>query len=83
MHTVSKKKLLEKLRKFFAADQQEKIKHLKQIKKVLKKLREKERKLQKKLEQCGDSDKTIVVQQELDIIYAQRMKGVKILQELN
>ena len=34
---MSKKKLLEKLQQFFDSDQQDKIKHSQQIKKVLKK----------------------------------------------
>ncbi|WP_167374250.1 hypothetical protein [Bathymodiolus platifrons methanotrophic gill symbiont] len=46
---MSKKKLLEKLQEFFDADQQEKIKHIEEIKKVLKKLKQKERKIQKNL----------------------------------
>ena len=41
---MSKKKLLETLQQFFDSDQQERIKHSQQIKKVLKKLKEKERK---------------------------------------
>lgn len=79
---MSKKKLLEKLQEFFDADQQEKTKHTKEIKKVLKKLKQKERKIQQKLELCGDADKAAELQKELDIIYAQRMKGVKIVKEM-
>ena len=79
---MNKKKLLEKLQEFFDSDQQEKVKHTKQIKKVLKKLKEKERKIQQKLELCEDADKAIGLQKELDIIYAQRMKGVKIVKEI-
>ncbi|NYT47440.1 MAG: hypothetical protein H0A75_07565 [Candidatus Methanofishera endochildressiae] len=72
---MSKKKLLEKLQQFFDSDQQDKIKHSQQIKKVLKKLKEKERKIQQNLELCKDPGKVAELQQELDIIYAQRMKG--------
>jgi hypothetical protein len=79
---MSKKKLLEKLQKFFAADQREKIKHMEQIKIVLKKLKEKERKIQKKLEINTDAETAAELQQELDIIYAQRMKGVKIVKQI-
>ena len=79
---MSKKKLLEKLQEFFDADQQEKVKHTRQIKKVLKKLKEKERNIQQKLELCDDVDKAIELQKELDIIYAQRIKGVKIVKEM-
>ena len=79
---MSKKKLLEKLQQFFAADQHEKEKHIKEIKKVLKKLKEKERKIQQKLKLCFDTDVAVKLQKELDIIYAQRMKGVKIIKEM-
>ena len=79
---MSKKKLLKKLQEFLDADQQEKEKHTRQIKKVLKKLKEKERNIQQKLELCDDVDKAIELQKELDIIYAQRIKGVKIVKEM-
>jgi len=79
---MNKKKLLKKLQEFFDADQQEKVKHIRQIKKVLKKLKEKERNIQQKLELCDDAGKAIELQKELDIIYAQRMKGVKIVKEI-
>ncbi|RLA23388.1 MAG: hypothetical protein DRQ62_06395 [Gammaproteobacteria bacterium] len=79
---MGKKKLLEKLQEFLDADQQEKIKHIQQIKKVLKKLKQKERRVQQKLELCVDTDKRVELQQELDIIYAQRMKGVNIVKQI-
>ncbi|SMG65696.1 hypothetical protein BMETH_372569204329, partial [methanotrophic bacterial endosymbiont of Bathymodiolus sp.] len=43
---------------------------------------EKERKIQQNLELCKDPGKVAELQQELDIIYAQRMKGVNIVKEL-
>lgn len=79
---MSKKKLLEILQKFFDADQQEKEKHAKQIKKILKKLKEKERKIRQKLEESEDLEKAVALQKELDIIYAQRIKGVKVVKEI-
>ena len=79
---MSKKKLLEKLQEFFDADQQEKVKHSKEIKKILKKLKEKERKIQKNMAVCDDANKAVELQKELDIIYAQRIKGVKIVKEM-
>lgn len=79
---MGKKKLLEKLQAFFDADQQEKAKHRKEIKKVLKELKQKERLLQQKLEHCHDTDKVLELDQELEIIYAQRIKGVKIVKEM-
>ena len=50
--------------------------------KLREELKEKERKIQQKLELCDDADKAIELQKELDIIYAQRMKGVKIVKEI-
>ena len=79
---MSKKKLLEKLQEFFDAGQQEKVKHTKEIKKILKKLKQKERKIQQKLEVCVDADEAVELQKELGIIYAQRMKGVKIVKDV-
>lgn len=79
---MSKKKLLEKLQKFFAANQHEQQKHIEEIKQVLKKLKQKERQLQQKLECCDDAKTAVELQQELDIIYAQRMKGVKIIKQM-
>lgn len=79
---MSKKKLLEKLQEFFDANHHEKKKHIEEIKKVLKKLKQKERKIQQKLELCEEVETAVELQQELDIIYAQRMKGVKIVKEI-
>lgn len=79
---MGKKKLLKKLQDFFDADQREKERHLSDIKRILKKLKEKERKLQKDLKLCGAGEQCEALKQELDIIYAQRMKGVKIVKEI-
>lgn len=79
---MGKKKLLQKLQKFFDADQREKEQHSKDIKRILKKLKEKERKLKEKMKAEDDMDKLAELQQELDIIYAQRMKGIKIVKEI-
>ncbi|MBE0469690.1 MAG: hypothetical protein IBX55_09325 [Methyloprofundus sp.] len=79
---MSKKKLLKKLQDFFDADQRQKERHVDDIKRILKKLKEKERKLQKELELCGTGEQCVALQQELDIVYAQRMKGVKIVKEI-
>jgi len=79
---VGKKKLLKKLQDFFDADQREKERHLGDIKRILKKLKEKERKLQKDLGLCGAGKQCELLKQELDIVYAQRTKGVKIVKEI-
>ncbi|MDF1582521.1 MAG: hypothetical protein RQ733_07025 [Methyloprofundus sp.] len=79
---MGKKKLLKKLQDFFDADQRQKERHVGDIKRILKKLKEKERKLQKELELCSTGEQCVALQQELDIVYAQRMKGVRIVKEI-
>jgi len=79
---MGNKKLLEKLQEFFTADQQEQVKHIEEIKKILKELKQKERKIQQKLDICTKADDAVELQKELDIIYAQRMKGVKIIKDI-
>jgi len=79
---MSKKKLLKKLQEFFDADQREKEHRTKQIKKVLKKLKEKEHKIKEKIAKSKDEVLITELQQELNIIYAQRMKGIKIIKEM-
>ena len=79
---MGKKKLLNKLQEFFDADQRERERRVKDIKKILKKLKEKEREIKEKLIDYNDADKTEELLKELDIIYAQRMKGVKIVKEI-
>ena len=79
---MSKKKLLEKLQKFFDATQHEKRKHRQEIKKVLKKFKQKERKIQQKLELTVAAEAIAELQQELKVIYAQRSKGVKVIKDM-
>jgi hypothetical protein len=79
---MSKKKLLKILQDFFDADQREQLQHVQQIKMVLKKLKKKEIKMKAKMETCSDVDTIAALQQELDIIYAQRLKGIKIIKEI-
>jgi hypothetical protein len=79
---MSKKKLLKKLQKFFDAEVRKKHIRKCEIRKILRQLKEKERKLAAKLENTEDPEKQTLMRQELDIIYAQRRKGIKILEEL-
>jgi len=78
---LKKKKLLEKLQNFFNADQKEKLARSKEIKKVLKLLKHKEAKIKETISDCTDTKKVIKLQQELDVIYAQRMKGLRVIKE--
>jgi len=78
---LKKKKLLEKLQYFFNANAHEKLARMDELKKILKSLKHKERKIKEEMKLCQKSDKVIKLQQELDVIYAQRMKGLKVMKE--
>lgn len=62
-----------------ASIQQEEIRS---IKKLLKKLKQKERDLRKKLEHHKDEDERAEIATKIEVIYAQRMKGVERLRAL-
>lgn len=79
---MTKKKLLKKLQKLFDAEARKKHIRKSEIKKILKQLKEKERKLAAKLEKTEDPEKQDLLRQDLNIIYAQRKKGIKVLEEL-
>ncbi|MGR8936008.1 MAG: hypothetical protein ACU837_16765 [Gammaproteobacteria bacterium] len=79
---MNKKRLLKKLQKIFDAEARKKHLRSCEIKKILKRLKDKERKLAAKLDNTDDPEKRTLLRQKLDIIYAQRRKGIKILQEL-
>ena len=75
------KKLLDKLKKFVDADARERKKQKLDIKDILKKLKKKERKLKEKLDAENNAEKRKHLQQEIDVIYAQRTKGIKLIKE--
>ncbi|MDP5053974.1 MAG: hypothetical protein NWP69_09295 [Congregibacter sp.] len=76
------KKLLKNLSAFLAADEQTQQKQAKSIRKVLKALKEKERSLKKQLLAISDADEAQAIQTRLDVIYAQRNKGVALAKQL-
>ncbi len=78
---MKQKKLLEKLKDFFDSDARERNKHKSDIKDVLKKLKKKERQLEEKLGKEIDEEKRNRIQQKIDVVYAQRKKGIKLIQE--
>lgn len=75
-------KLIKKVRKYLEAGSRKQRKEAKCIKELLKKLKKKERTLQARLEKEKDQKKRRQIRKNLDIIYAQRKKGVAILKEL-
>ena len=78
---MKQKKLLDKLKRFFDADEREREKQRSDIKDILKKLKKKERKLKEKLDSEKNTEKRNRIQQEIDVIYAQRKKGIKLIKE--
>lgn len=79
---MKSKKLIKKLQDFFDEDKKQKSKKVEEIQKVLKLLKQKELKTKQEILDCTGSEKLIKLQQKVDIIYAQRSKGVKAVQEL-
>lgn len=78
---MKQKKLLEKLKIFFDSDAREREKQKSDIKDILKKLKKKERNLKEKLDTESDPEKSNRLQQKIDVIYAQRKKGIKLIKE--
>jgi predicted nucleotidyltransferase len=78
---MKQKKLLEKLKAFFDSDARERDKQKSDIKDILKKLKKKERNLKEKFDAEDDVEKRNRIQQKIDVIYAQRKKGIKLIKE--
>lgn len=74
---MKSKKLLARLSDFLGADETTQRRESNAIKKVLKALKNKERKLQKRLAETSDKGERAALQTKLDVIYAQRLKGVE------
>jgi len=79
---MKQKKLLDKLKTFFDSDAREREKQKSDIKDILKKQKKRERKLKEKLDAEKNAGKRKRFQQEIDVIYAQRKKGIKLIKEL-
>lgn len=79
---MKRKKLLENLSDFFNLDKRKQCERKDKLKEVLKQLRDKERKLQHKLECEEDEVKCKRLKKEVQIIHAQRTKGLKKLKDL-
>lgn len=79
---MKRKKLLEKLSDFFDLDKRKQCERKDKLKEVLKQLRDKEHKLQHKLEHEESEIKRKRLKKEVQIIHAQRTKGLKRLKDL-
>ncbi len=78
---MKQKKLLEKLKEFFDSDTRERKKQRSDVKDILKKLKKRERHLKEKLEDEKDEEKRNRIQQKIDVVYAQRKKGIALIKE--
>ncbi|MBE0506423.1 MAG: hypothetical protein IBX50_06835 [Marinospirillum sp.] len=76
------KKLMERLTRFLDADTSTQQNEIKSIRKVLKELKDKERSLREKLEKNPRREDADELQIKLDVIYAQRKKGLERVQVL-
>lgn len=75
-------KLLHKLQAFFNTDKHKKRQHIEELKKILLKLKKKERKITHALQQADQDCLIKHYQTELEIIRAQRKKGIEVLHQL-
>jgi len=82
MKTMNIEKLLHKLQAFFDTEKHRKRQHIQELKKVLLKLKKKERKITHVLQQANDDCLIRHYQTELEIIRAQRKKGIEVLHHL-
>jgi len=75
-------KLLHKLQAFFNTDKHKKRQHIEELKKILLKLKKKEQKITRALQQADQDCLIKHYQTELEIIRAQRKKGIEVLHQL-
>lgn len=79
---MKKKKLFRKLQAFFDLDERTKRAKKKELLIILKKLKQKQHKAAAKLKAATDEQERQEWIKELEIIYAQRKKGIKLIKEL-
>jgi predicted nucleic acid-binding Zn-ribbon protein len=76
------KKLLEKLANFMNKDRAAQSEELVCIRAVLKKLKTKERRLREKLDAASDEDERRELEGKLQVVHAQRQKGLERVREI-
>lgn len=76
------KKLLKKVREYLDADHREQVERSKSIRKVLKELKEHERELKVSVKTEPSDEKRQTIQNEIDVLRAQRKKGVAIVKAI-
>lgn len=75
-------KLLEKLEKFLSADRGEQAAERKKVRELLRKLKDKEKSLRKELEDTPHGDERESLNTRLEVVHAQRKKGVERIKAL-
>ncbi|MEJ1384573.1 MAG: hypothetical protein RPU52_01890 [Candidatus Sedimenticola sp. (ex Thyasira tokunagai)] len=80
---MKRKKLLKKLADYLSLDQRQLYKRREKLKNILKQLREKERKLQLEYKKEENESKRKRLSKEIDIIHAQRVKGINTVKKLS
>ncbi len=78
---MKRKKLLKKLSTFLDSEKREACSRQGKLKEILKKLREKEHSLIEKIGDEEDEKKKRRLKKELDIVHAQRLKGISVYKE--
>lgn len=79
---MKRKKLMRKLADYLSLDQRTLRKKREKMRQVLKQLREKEHTLKKQIQHEHDLGKETQLSRELEILRAQRRKGIAVLKEL-
>ncbi len=79
---MKEKKLLNKLKAFFGSSERKRKKQKSDVKEILKKLKKRERRIKQKQSSEKKAAKRKQLQREIDVIYAQRKKGIKLIRKL-
>lgn len=75
-------KLLDKLKNYLDADRREQIAEYDSVKRILKKLKKKEKALKEQLKAEQHEEVISQLQREIDVIFAQREKGINLQKSL-
>lgn len=75
-------KLLDKLKNYLDADRREQIAEYDSVKRILKKLKKKESALKEQLKTEQNEEVISQLQREIDVIFAQREKGINLQKSL-
>ena len=79
---MSENKLLKRMKNYLDLGAKQRKKKADELKKVIKKLRKKEKDLIAESEKVGNGKKRNMLRKRIDILHAQRKKGLKALKEI-